>query len=303
MAESRFSLFGTPTPEQVRSKIMGQQRQEALQMAAMPAGRGMVALGHQAGSGLGGLLSQAMGGDPYGEKAARAQQEVMQGIMSNAMEVGQGDWAATYEAAIDGLMKAGLHDRAFEAMNELRDIQNIEAQIAERTASADRSYAQTELDERDLQRKEVADEFDRQYRTTRLGQLSRRLDQFDRQLDLAESTEARIRTQQKRANVLYEMADEYMSAISQEYGVDSIDQIEDTQARMRELERARQFIGTMDGVGAAIFSSVFGDLSPSSTPRDQGSVDTQDLKVGDVEDGFVYLGGDPSDPDSWRETR
>ena len=247
MAESRFSLFGTPTPEQVRSQIMGQQRQEALQMAAMPAGRGMVALGHQAGSGLGGLLSQAMGGDPYGEQAARAQQELMQGIMSNAMEVGQGDWAATYEAAIDGLMQAGLHDRAFETMNELRDIQNTEAQIAERTASAERSGAKTELERAAL-------DLDEKYKTTRLTQFSRRLDQLDRSLNLAQDSNNIARLRQRQADVINDMYNEYRQTIMEHHDVEDLMDIEDRNERVQALNQLRQFVGAMDAVSAQMFT-------------------------------------------------
>lgn len=282
MSEQRFSLFGGPTPEDIRRQIMGEREQiRAASLANMQQGqRGQVqgsqALGDMIGRGISRLFgwNDNLDNDPR-VQAAEQQQQVLQPILQNAWEQSGGDQMQFYQNAITGLTQAGLYDQAFELHNQFAELQNEQAQAQQRTAQAERhgiegrvAIQEAERRARDQRLKETAQQWKQEYQSQRLGQLGEQLAIQQERLELAERQEDRLSAQTERANILADMAKEYSSAIAEKYGVTRVEDIPNADARARELERLRQFYGSMDGIGMTIFSQLAGAPLMHEMPQD-----------------------------------
>lgn len=119
MADTRESLFG-PSPQDIAAAQAQQGREQAMQWANMPAGRGAVAGAALAGQGFGNIAGRMLGGqDPAQAKAAMLQQaqqdtEMRAQAMGINLATSPQDY---YKVAADTLHKYGLVDEAQNVMS------------------------------------------------------------------------------------------------------------------------------------------------------------------------------------------
>ena len=139
MADTRQSLFG-PSPEEVAMMRSQQGQQDAMQWAAMPAGRGAVAAAANAGQAFGRMGGTLAGGqDPMQAKAQRLQ-AAQQATEQQAAQMGI-DLASSpkdyYKIAAQTLQQFGLVDEAQNVMGiaQNHDLAEREMQVKERPAT------------------------------------------------------------------------------------------------------------------------------------------------------------------------
>lgn len=148
MADTRESLFG-PSPQDIAAAQAAQQQQDAFNWAKLPAGRGMVAAGAQAGQAFGRLGGSLLGGqDPAQAKAAMLQQaqrdtEMRAQAMGINLATSPQDY---YKVAAMTLQKYGLVDEAQNVMSiaQGHDLAERQMKVNEQVAGAKgtrRAYA------------------------------------------------------------------------------------------------------------------------------------------------------------------
>jgi len=81
-------LFGVESPEDIRARIGATGRQEDLQLASLPAGRGIVALNSQLGRGIAQGAGKLLGGTSEADQKAEANQQI--GLKIDALAKEQG---------------------------------------------------------------------------------------------------------------------------------------------------------------------------------------------------------------------
>lgn len=142
--EKGFTLFGMPTPEEIRARIGRTGREEDLSIAASLApGRGIVFNALQAGRGLGNLIGSALGENTE-EAALINKMNTMQGIFSQAAEASQGDELAYMQNVAQGLMDAGMYNEASQAIERVSELQKIRSETSKNLADAGRKSAEVE---------------------------------------------------------------------------------------------------------------------------------------------------------------
>lgn len=115
--ESRNTLFGFPTPEEIRRRNMGLNEADAAR-AQMEPGRGMVAAASQAGRNLGGALGEYLGGtNPEIERARKLQEIVMR-----SRENAGGDTVSYLQGLGRNLAQEGFVNEAYEVVKRLGDL-------------------------------------------------------------------------------------------------------------------------------------------------------------------------------------
>ena len=119
----RMDLFG-PSPSEVMQARQQQQNNQAMQWANMPAGRGMVAAGAQAGQSFGNALGGMMGmQDPAVERAQRmqmAQMETEEFARANGIDLATKP-QDYYKLATQTLSKYGLANEAAQVAEIARN--------------------------------------------------------------------------------------------------------------------------------------------------------------------------------------
>lgn len=144
MADTRESLFG-PSPQDIAAAQATQQQQDAFNWAKLPAGRGMVAAGAQAGQAFGRVGGSLLGGqDPAQAKAAMLQQaqqdtEMRAQAMGINLATSPQDY---YKVAADTLHKYGLVDEAQNVMSiaQNHDLAEREMRVKENTTTGQDRY-------------------------------------------------------------------------------------------------------------------------------------------------------------------
>lgn len=119
-------MFG-PSGAEVELALREQQKQEAMQYASMPAGRGPVALMAQAGQGIGRAIEGAAGYEDPRVAKAKLLEEAKMEVDSSGADL-MADPKGYYGAAFKALQSRGLTD---EAMNVRQLMMQEEAQAAE----------------------------------------------------------------------------------------------------------------------------------------------------------------------------
>lgn len=134
MADTRESLFG-PSPQDIAAAQAQQGREQAMQWANMPAGRGAVAGAALAGQGFGNIAGRMLGGQDPAQAKAQRMQAAQQETEAQAQSMGI-DLASNpkdyYKVAAQTLHKYGLVD---EAQNVISIAQNHD--LAERKMQVD----------------------------------------------------------------------------------------------------------------------------------------------------------------------
>lgn len=194
--EAQFSLFGTPSPEEMRAAIGKAGLAEDIQMAGVPAlSAPRVAMG-QAGRLFGNTLGGAFGGQDVRLQRAEQMKAVQQSVFQKAKRADI-DFANKPEEymklAANELMAAGFTGEAYKVIQEL---QNRQAQ------AADTEYKEgaTRANAREVMIKEIKAEYEIDdlisKKNTRAGTL--RIQEMRNQL-LAEANKLRAGTNAKSA--------------------------------------------------------------------------------------------------------
>lgn len=159
MSERSFSLFGYPTPEEVRREIGVANSEEDLKLAG---GDPSVAVSRQFGRALGGGLSRLFGASGPDSRIVRAErmQQLKQTVMTKAREAGI-DFAKDPMKYIDLtakiLAESGEHDLALKAIEARAryDISQSEIKKNEAAAQLDTRKGEAEIAKAEAYVKEV----------------------------------------------------------------------------------------------------------------------------------------------------
>lgn len=123
--EQAFTLFGQPTPDEIRQSIGRANLQDAMAFANMRPGRGIVAVGAQQGGMLGAGLAQYAGAtDPRVEKAKQ-----VQSAMDEIKNLDQSDPVGFLHNSAEIFNKNGLTDLGWQASSQASAIK-IQSQLA-----------------------------------------------------------------------------------------------------------------------------------------------------------------------------
>ena len=140
MSEQPFSLFGMPSPAEVRQSIGRAGMQDDIALASMPAGSGGKLLGAQAGRLFGNAIQGAMGvEDPRVQRAQRmeqAKQRVAQMAKQSGIDFGKHpDKYMDLTAGVFADM--GEQEMAFKVLQAKEDMMASRADSYYKTAAAD----------------------------------------------------------------------------------------------------------------------------------------------------------------------
>lgn len=130
--ESQFSLFGTPSPQEVRQAIGRAGLQDDIAMAQVPALRAPgVAMG-QAGRLLSGVIGNGFGQEDARITKARQMQMVQQKVQQMAKQQGI-DFATKPEEymklAANTMLEAGMSNEAYQVVQQIQARQTNQADI------------------------------------------------------------------------------------------------------------------------------------------------------------------------------
>lgn len=130
--ESQFSLFGTPSPEEIRAAIGKAGLQEDIQLAQVPALRAPgVALG-QAGRMFGNVIGNALGQEDPRISKARQMEQVQLVVRQKAKQSGI-DFASHpdeyMKLAANALLEAGMTTEAYKVIQQIQARQATQSDI------------------------------------------------------------------------------------------------------------------------------------------------------------------------------
>lgn len=148
--ERGFTLFGMPTPEEIRARIGRVKEEDALTMAALPAGRGMVYNASMAGSSLAEGVGRLFGRAPAEERAALEKINTMQGIFSQAAEKAGDDPRQYLTEVTKGLISGGFYNEAFQALERSYELDHLQAQTEVQRATPGLKLIGYQLDQQKL---------------------------------------------------------------------------------------------------------------------------------------------------------
>lgn len=122
--ESRQTLFGFETPEDVRARIGRTGQEQDMAAAMMPAGRGMVRNAAAAGRSLGGAIQEKL----FGPNPEVAKAEQIQQIMQ-ARQVDSKDPVSYFGGVAEDLYKAGHINEAMQAIQKRQEFMESQSNI------------------------------------------------------------------------------------------------------------------------------------------------------------------------------
>lgn len=132
--ESQFSLFGMPTPEEIRARI-GRARleQDMAQSGGNLTNLTMLQAGRNLGDGVAGLFGAQ---DPEVARATERAQAI-QSILGQAREVSGEDPMQFLASATQSFLQADMYEEAMQAFSQLQEIRKTEAEIGKTVAETE----------------------------------------------------------------------------------------------------------------------------------------------------------------------
>lgn len=138
MNESQFSLFGMPTPEEIRARI---GRVEDERNIALSGGNPYLLFGRDLGTQIGEGIGRLTGRERPEVTAAIERQGRLREILSSAQEASEGDQNLFFQSLSNQLLQSGMIPEAMEIMQSLSQLDYQGAQTEKARAEAERSSA------------------------------------------------------------------------------------------------------------------------------------------------------------------